>query len=616
MNQTQLHHHPLRLTGKRRFGALGLGLLVGALVLGGPARAATLYWDANAGGSGTGGSGNWNTNDVTWRLGSTGGGLQAWANGENANLPTTAGTLTLTENITVGENATVSQLIPFVAGYTINATAGNSLTLDIRGGSGNYRNTFYGPGLAMVVNAPVVLAKSVEASATTRHGVRGVVTLNGVVSEDLTGATTGQGFRLNNAGTSLTLNQANTFTGGVYLEGNTTLVIGHDQAVGSGALDGFNSVGAALAATNGHRTISNAITPTAGNPFILTTVGANNLTLAGGVGTGTLGGSGLTFSNNNPVLTVNRPLYTYATAGANTFTKTGTGTLVLNHSSHNDIGGTAINLNDGGLLINGDTVGASTLNGTVVNGSPVISGLSSTAGLRVGQEITAGLSFGTLLRRVIVSIDSPTQVTLGEPITSASGTYSVTFGAVGGLGYNSGNFTVSSTATLGGHGTLALGSGKIVTINGGTITPGMSVGTFTINGAMAFTNAPSYVYEAEDLVDVNGTLTLPEEQWNIELIGSVGSSLQAGGSLVLFTFDSLANPGTYYTGALNPTYTNWDHPLPTGNLYVSILGNSVILNGVSFVIPEPSTIFLLACGGWLLVKKIRNPKFEIRNKSK
>ncbi|MCG3147954.1 MAG: hypothetical protein PCFJNLEI_01395 [Verrucomicrobiae bacterium] len=150
--------------------------------------------------------------------------------------------------------------------------------------------------------------------------------------------------------------------------------------------------------------------------------------------------------------------------------------------------------------------------------------------------------------------------------------------------------TVNSNATLGGNGIIG---GNTTIKTNATISPGTGSGTLTFNAALTLSNYSTYVYEARDLVDVNGTLTLPTGAWRVDLNGP---GLQSGGSLVLFTFDSLA--GIFNT---NPTFSYTGFTVE-GEPYLSVLGDSVVLNGVSIVsvVPEPSILCLVAVGGLLL----------------
>jgi fibronectin-binding autotransporter adhesin len=498
---------------------------------------ANLYWDVNGATAGTGGTGPWNLTDLTWRTNSATGTLLPWDNGVNGNsayLGGTVGTLTL------GANITVAYISPS-SGYVINGDAGGSysLTFDSTskvGGDGGVYAVMMNGGL-LTINAPVVLAGSFYSQ------FRGDITFNGVVSGSGSLSTY----------TTMTLTNANTFSGGFHMVNGGYLVFTHDQALGTGAI---LTGGGVLRAGNGYRTISNPITPTGGGAFNMATDGTNNLTLAGGAGTGIVGGKDPRFTVNNPVLTIDRPLYGYYGQPATfVFTKAGTGTLVLAQSSPQSLG--TVNINSGAVIVNGGAISNSTLTGTTTNGSKVITGLSSTAGLKVGQQVSSGV--GTPPNTpVIVSIDGADQITLAEAWT-ATGSRSLTFSAAGGgLGYNSGHITVSNTATLGGTGTIVLATGKTNTIlTGGTIAPGgiaagTEVGTLTVtNGTFVLATNAIYAWQSKDgvgdKVRVYGTLSLPA-------VATVNVS-QVSGALpatpTLFTANAFAGASTLSDWVVN-----------------------------------------------------------------
>ncbi len=147
-----------------------------------------------------------------------------------------------------------------------------------------------------------------------------------------------------------------------------------------------------------------------------------------------------------------------------------------------------------------------------------------------------------------------------------------------------------SAGTLGGSGTIQ----APVTLSAGTISPGNSVGTLT-TGNLTMANGTTYRYEAGDLVDVNGLLDLPSGAWTIDLLGS---GLQEGGSLTLFTFDSW-DGDTAGSPIFNPigwTLTG------TPSLSVDLGSKSIILNGVS-LIPEPASAVLLGLTGLALLRR-------------
>ena len=213
-----------------------------AALMGGQVHAETLYWDANGAGPGTGGTGEWNKTDLTWRVGSTSGNLTNWSDNNNCCFTGTPGVLTLGDNITVGDNTTAS-LFYANGDFAIDADPGGlyKLTLDGNGGVGAYRLGFGGPG-PCTINAPVELKGY---SLDNRSNV----TINGVVSDD------GIARTLYNQNTArIQLNAPNTFSWGISAGGSTYgkgVVIGHDNALGTGTL-----TWQLIAAANGTRTVS------------------------------------------------------------------------------------------------------------------------------------------------------------------------------------------------------------------------------------------------------------------------------------------------------------------------------------------------------------------------
>ena len=54
-----------------------------------------------------------------------------------------------------------------------------------------------------------------------------------------------------------------------------------------------------------------------------------------------------------------------------------------------------------------------------------------------------------------------------------------------------GSVSVQDGARLGGHGTVGSGAGSVVTVEpGGTLAPGNSIGTFTVNGDLVVARGP------------------------------------------------------------------------------------------------------------------------------
>ncbi|MBR0190528.1 MAG: PEP-CTERM sorting domain-containing protein [Thermoguttaceae bacterium] len=157
-----------------------------------------------------------------------------------------------------------------------------------------------------VINNQVVL-EGTKNGLRAGYGTDKVVTVNGVISGDYA-------LNLNNgelnAGT-ITLNGANTYTGGTNLLGSRSngngsavpYVLGNDQALGTGALNVKGKSDVQLNATAGNRTISNPIVLSDGIELTVSRTGTNQALLTSKVsGAGTLVVSdGVTFGGTGSV---------------------------------------------------------------------------------------------------------------------------------------------------------------------------------------------------------------------------------------------------------------------------------------------------------------------------
>ncbi len=145
-----------------------------------------------------------------------------------------------------------------------------------------------------------------------------------------------------------------------------------------------------------------------------------------------------------------------------------------------------------------------------------------------------------------------------------------------------GAVTVASGAILGGKGTV----GGATTVNG-TLRAGTTLGNLTFSGNLSLNTGATYRFEGGDPTVVNGTLSL-NDNWTLTLSGD---QFVNGGSIVLFTFGSLA---------ANPDFSpNFDVSLLginlTGPLSLSRVDNTIVLNGITAV-PEPAPLGLVIAG--------------------
>ena len=488
------------------------------------------------------------------------------------NFTLNAGTLTLdTANslssglLLVGGPATLNTLfagslsntVQLNAGLTVNSV--NTLTLsgDISGagsltlGSGNLvltgannhtggtvlqvgsvhvgNNSALGTG-TLTVNGPagltaasgVALGNTVVLNNTLNFGAGGgPLTLAGVIS--------GAGGLSLAGAPGLTLNGANTFSGGFNLGGGA-LVVGHNTALGSGAV---TVSGAGSLEANAGVSLTNNFNLNAG----LAIDGSNNLALNGAIG----GLGGLTKSG-----AVNLTL-----GGANGFA-----------------GG--INLRGGGLTVGTNTslgLGALTVNGAGT--------FRSTAGVNLGNAIVLNAGLG---------IGGSSDIALGGVISGGAG---LSFNGTGTLALNaantfSGGFRLES-GTLSVGNASALGSGTLSTTGSATLRaglPGMSLGnlvnlgngtTLGVTGANSLALLGTIFGDGGMLINAGGNVTLGgANNFN------GGVELQSG-TLLVATNSSLGNGALSVTGNAGLASTGAD--LNLGNAVDLGAGNTLTTGG-------------------------------------
>jgi hypothetical protein len=165
---------------------------------------------------------------------------------------------------------------------------------------------------------------------------------------------------------------------------------------------------------------------------------------------------------------------------------------------------------------------------------------------------------------------------------------------------------------LSGYGTVNIGSGKVVTVNG-TLAPGNSAGILNITGALALGSASTSNLEIVsraggapvagtdfDQVVVSGAVTF-NGTLNINTTGLTG--LVGGESFQLFNAGGTYTSGftsVIMTGAYTPTFSNVGGVWTGSNagLDFTFTESNGILS-IASAVPEPSTYALLA-GGFAL----------------
>ena len=433
------------------------------------------------------------------------------SSGGTISVPPSGGDLTLSGAISgsgtmikaAGGNLTLSgDNGSFTGAFNINAgtvTVSHANALGTTAGG-----TTVASGAALALSGGITIAENLTlsgsgvssggalVSASGGNTVSGTVTLNDDATITATGALTLSGvvsgaFNLTKAGSdSLTLSGTNSYTG------TTTVSAGTLSISGSGNISAaaVTLAGGTLESTGSSVTLANDITLGTGNGTV--SVGSGKaLTLSGvisGANTLTKTGSGsLTLSGNS---------------GYSGNTTVSAGTLVAGHN--NALGTTAgsttvssgatLAIADGislaeGLTIAGAgvsnagalqvTAGSATLSGTVAMGANTIVGVSGT-GLTLSGTVSGGFDLtksgsGSL---TLSGTNSYTGTT-----TVGGGTLVVT-GTLNGSG--AGAVTVGNGATLAGTGTV---NGGLTIQSGATLAPGVSgtnsgVGTLTVNGGL------------------------------------------------------------------------------------------------------------------------------------
>jgi len=430
----------------------------------------------------------------------------------------------------------------------------------------------------------------------------------------------------------VTLNQANTYTGGTTLNGsystNVPVYIGNNAAFGTGQIT-VNEPATLIPDAGGPVALANSIelgdTLTLGqatNPYLLTLNGIingyyglaingpvalngantftgsvviNNAAVSignpGALGTGTVALNGSTVTDNfsNPsyldltgdstsmivlvpsaTLTLNTDYYAVPATFQGNIMGNSTNQVVIAGTGTQELAGNSIY--SGGTMVN--------------NGAGLIAG--SSAALGTGTvDVAAG---ATLLTTTGVVLTNTLTLNPGSPgsVLGGSGTYSP-----------SGGVAISGGVTLSpGTGGGSLGTYYVGSLSFGT---GLTLGTGGIY-TFAVENAGGVAGTDYDTVNVSGTLTVtatPGSPFQINL-----TSFNSSGTLGLATFDpTLAYSWTLISAGSISGFAATDFAINTANFQnslgggafnVLLVGNDLDLNFTP--VPEPSTWLLMAAG--------------------
>ncbi|WP_327520805.1 autotransporter-associated beta strand repeat-containing protein [Bosea sp. (in: a-proteobacteria)] len=386
----------------------------------------------------------------------------------------------------------------------------------------------------------------------------GAVTNNGTLAFDRTdspvvsNAITGSGSLTQTGSGTLILTGANGYTGPTTIAAGSTLQLGNGGttgSLGSGAvtnngvltvnrntLGGPLTLANAIGGTGSLNVVSGGVYLTGANTYGGTTtigpsggiqVGAGGTT--GSLGTGAVTNDGLLYLNRS-----NTHIVSNAISGSGELRQLGAGTAILTGNNTR----TGITTIDSGRTLQ---VGDGGTTGTL--GTGMVNNAGTLVFNRTGQVTQTGAisGSGTLRKEGAGEL-----VLTGNHGYTGATTVNAGTLSVNGVLSASSQVTVNAGGTLGGVGTVTR-----TTINGGTLSPGNSVGTIAINGNLAFTPGSTYRAEiqgaAADQANVTGTASLAG---TLQLVGLGGpyrfsspyTLLSATGGLGGTRFDTIANP--------------------------------------------------------------------------
>jgi autotransporter-associated beta strand protein len=473
-----------------------------------------------------------NNGSITGGKGGTGGagGTSPDFHPGGAGNPGAGGSGIVGSNVTIINNGTILGGL-----FGDNVTRANAITFT---GGSNFLN---------------LNSTGTQGTLTGNIGVAGTLTFNqtNAVTLGASNLITGAGAIIQAGPGMLTLNGANTFSGGTTSSAGT-LVIGDSAALGSGAVT-FN--GGTLQAGSNFLFVNNAILLGAGGGTIVSD--GRRLVFLGNITDGTTPSGPLVLTNAGAVADTEF-------FGNNTYS----GATIINASATLFAeSATALSPNSN-FTVNGQLI-LDGVNGTVRslsgNGSVSTFAFDGAATLTIALP-TGSATFGGVLSDgdaadplSLVKTGAGTQVLTG--INTYTGTTTVNGGTleVDGSIASTSTVTVNSGGTLSGVGTIDLPvAGGPVTINaGGTFAPGNGTAgsSMTISGNLAFQSGAMYLVQINpstaSFANVTGTATLG---------GATVNAMFTNGSYVAKQYTILSAASV--SGTFSPDVVNTN--LPSG----------------------------------------------------
>ncbi|HEY8993065.1 MAG TPA: PEP-CTERM sorting domain-containing protein, partial [Lacunisphaera sp.] len=499
-----------------------------------------------------------------------------YTDGSSGTAITNAGTITHTSgsgsiyslNLTNSGTITATGGSYLYLGYpsaSYNTTNTGSVTAD---GSGTYvylRGPFDNNGTLTAQNSGNLLWDGTNTTANL-----GSVVLTGGGRARLNGT-------LNNA--SATLNAP---TGGAFDLYGGTITGG---TIATGAL-GFTTSGGYLDGT----TLNGDLNLSVSSSYVRFLNGTNftgtNATLANNTGlywqqTGTLSGKTITQGSGS---------YLYVTGAGNTLTLDPTTTVTGSLGIYTDTStGTAIT--NQGVLTHNSGTGYLYANTLVNQGSVAVTGGNLYFGYYASHNSTNAVG-GSL------TLTGTSNVHIYSPLSNA-GQINVQSGTL----YTNGYLTNATTGLINGAGTINGG----LTLAGGTLAPGNSIGTLTLSGGnFTVTNSSTFAIEMDGTTSDRLTFQSPGTvDIGVGLLQLSINLLAAPTQGTTYTIMNIASGGTGYTGyfaglpnsgdAMIANFSGTDYTL---NVYY--LANSIVLQ-----VPEPSTYALLSMGLAVFALRLR-----------
>jgi hypothetical protein len=439
---------------------------------------------------------------------------------------------------------------------------------------------------------------TISPSAFT-NGTTGTVTAtNGATVSFNTSTPINQGLLQanNSGGTGGTLNLGSdtiTNTGGTILAGNGGTVTLSSTTINGGTL---SSTGSGVITNAGTSTLDGvALSGTinaGGSTFRLqgnTGLTGANLTTTGGI---------VSIENSNVALTSGSISYNGATAGSLPIEGTGTSAVIGPNFTVSGrisdignvvfVGGTNRTLtNNGTLALNASGQATAITPSSFTNGA--------TGAFLVTNGATATFNTANPLSNageILIGTSSAMSLGAGDTLNQTGGSTTVN----GTLNATNGTSLNIAGGTLGGTGTINFtGDGGILNNTGGTVSPGASPGTLTVNGSYAQGAGGTLLVELGgtgvgqfDLLDISGAASLDGLLFVslfggfVPTVGQTFTIMEFGSRSGAFTGVSSLNTGFTYSVSYSPT---------AATLRVETAGQ------VATAAPEPGTIALLALAG-------------------